>query len=515
MAPAVEKRFDPTEQGGKKYTFAAFEKFYGKKDAKALWKKAGRLEEAQKGKKAPKKAAAVERRRDPTDPQSKKTYTRDQFDKFYGEHGKSMWKKAGKAFGTEGQKEGKKGGKKDGKKEVKKEVKKAGKPIDKELLAEAVKAATSKPAKTVTLIAPFAEGMPESKHFKIVESEVPAEVPDKALLLELLCVSADPYLRPVCKRMPAGAPMEGFVVGRVLASKIKKWKPGQIVGSNLPFTTVQVVTQEKIQSGMMWDLTGYLTEETASHGVGVLGMPGSTAYGGVMHILKPKKFVAKKGKERKPEVLFVSAASGAVGQLVGQIAKKVYKCTVIGSAGGPEKCALLKEKFGFDHAIDYKSVKDADALAKELKECTGSEDAACIDMYFENVGGMHFDAAFKSLKPGGRIAVCGCISQYNEAPGKEGANSIPLWAMIYPQLRIEGFVCFRWLSGKEGTFLDTMGKLYKRGAFKLEETVTDGIDHWPEAFQSLFTGKNKGKVVVKCCDPLPLRKAPPAKTAKE
>merc|ERR1719272_2859950 len=114
-------------------------------------------------------------------------------------------------------------------------------------------------------------------------------------------------------------------------------------------------------------------------------MPGSTAYGGVHHVLQPKR---PRKKEQKGEVLFVSAASGAVGQLVGQIAKKTLKCTVIGSAGGPEKCALLKEKFGFDHAIDYKSVKDA----------TGSESAACIDMYFENVGGMHFDAALKSIK---------------------------------------------------------------------------------------------------------------------
>jgi NADPH-dependent curcumin reductase CurA len=213
---------------------------------------------------------------------------------------------------------------------------------------------------------------------------------------------------------------------------------------------------------------------------GILGMPGSTAYGGLIDILKP---VAG-------QTLFVSAASGAVGSVVGMIAKNVYGCTIIGSCGGPEKCSMLKEKFGYDHAIDYKTCANADELTAALKVVAPDG----IDMYFENVGGMHFDAAFSSLKTGGRIAICGAISEYNNL--KPSGNTIDITKMIYTAQRIEGFVCMPWLSGARGNFLADMAQWYKEGKLLAQETFTDGIENWPLAFQSLFNGMNKGKVIV-------------------
>eukprot|EP01062_Namystynia_karyoxenos_P074010 TRINITY_DN70821_c0_g1_i1.p1 TRINITY_DN70821_c0_g1~~TRINITY_DN70821_c0_g1_i1.p1 ORF type:complete len:531 (+),score=206.89 TRINITY_DN70821_c0_g1_i1:92-1594(+) len=500
MPGKVERRRDPTDPGSSKtYSLAEFNKFYGAKRGKKLWDSAGKAKN-QKG-----KGAGEERRRDPTVPQGKKTYTLKQFKDFYGDKaGLKMWRKAGPAPGAKSQPQ--KGG----------EAKPRVPPVDKELLEAALKAATGKPAKTITLVQPFQEGLPESKHFKIVESEVSAEVKDKEMLVELLCISADPYQRAALKMMPADAPMKGFVVARVLASKIKRWRVGSIFGASLPYTTVQVVTQDQLKETRIWDLTGKVTEANSSLGVGVLGMPGATAFGGVTGILRPKK-AARKGKdgaEPKRDVIFISAASGAVGQLVGQIAKRVYGCTTIGSAGGPEKCALLKEKFGYDHAIDYKACGgSADAIFKKLQEATGSDGTKLIDMYFENVGGAHFEAAFRALKAGGRIAICGCISEYNKAKPGSG-EPLPIGDLIYPQIRLEGFLAGRWLD--DASFLPDMHKWLKQGKLQIEETITDGIENWPAAFRTLFTGENKGKVVVRVQqEPAPLRKHRAPRTAKE
>jgi NADPH-dependent curcumin reductase CurA len=242
-----------------------------------------------------------------------------------------------------------------------------------------------------------------------------------------------------------------------------------------------VLTQSQLDSGSVIKLTDIVKEEELSLGIGLLGMPGSTAYGGLIDVLKVQN----------GEVLFVSAASGAVGSLVGMIAKRVYNCTVIGSAGGPEKCNLIKEKFGFDFAIDYKVASDKDKLKAALKEVAPKG----IDMYFENVGGYHFEAAFESLAPHGRIAVCGGISEYNNATANK--VSINPMQMVYTFQRVEGFVCSPWLSGKKGNFLGDMNKWRLEGKLVAEETVFEGIESWPAAFRSLFTGEKLGKVVVK------------------
>jgi len=293
--------------------------------------------------------------------------------------------------------------------------------------------------------------------------------------------------------------MQGFVSGRVLGSKSSKWFPGDLLVGALPYTTVQVVSEEALKN--CWKLTGLVNESTLNHGIGVLGMPGATAWGGFFDILKPKR--AKKQGEPNGETIFVSAASGAVGQLVGQLAK-IAGCVTIGSAGGAEKCATLKEKFGYDHAIDYKSCKDVNDLKAKLKECAPEG----IDMYFENVGGMHFDAARESLKAGGRIAVCGCISQYNSAGAGLGddCNQLPIGSMIYKQIRIEGFVARRWLFDGVGNYRRDMARYLRQDKVQVTYSFTDGLENWGAAFQSLFTGANNGKVAVKVADLKPLRK---------
>uniref|UniRef100_A0A7S2RJG2 Enoyl reductase (ER) domain-containing protein n=1 Tax=Mucochytrium quahogii TaxID=96639 RepID=A0A7S2RJG2_9STRA len=337
-------------------------------------------------------------------------------------------------------------------------------------------------------------GVPEEEDFEIVESQVDtSSLEDGQVVVQVLYMSVDPYLRGGMKSQ--GAPkdagrrlIEGFVSGKVAASKNPKWTVGDFFGANLPFSTLQVISPD---SKRMWKLTGLVSEETLSYGVGVLGMPGSTSYAGISGILRPNPDSDHK------ETIFISAASGAVGSIAGQIAKNVYSLNTIGSAGGVEKVDLLKKSFGYDHAIDYKSLPEGgerEAMVAELKKYAPEG----IDMYFENVGGYHFSAAFDSLRAHGRIALCGTISNYNDVNPK--FPEVNISSMIYTQQRIEGFLCFPYLAGQKGNFLKDMSAWIKEGKVSsIEETFYEGVEAWPKAFRSLFVGthKNKGKVVVR------------------
>jgi len=279
----------------------------------------------------------------------------------------------------------------------------------------------------------------------------------------------------------AGSVMAGFIAGKVIASKSSNYAVGDLVGANLPFSTVQIVRNEQLTKSPPWKLTGLISEDEISLGVGLLGMPGATAYGGLIDVLRPLA----------GETIFISAASGAVGSLVGMLAKQIYGCTVIGSCGGAVKSALIKEKFGFDHAIDYKTIANAAELIQAIQKVAPGG----IDMYFENVGGMHFEAAMATLRTGGRVAVCGQIAEYNSL--KPELCTFQPMKMIYSGQRIEGFVCHAWLTGKKGNFLPDMHKWLREGKLVAQETFFEGIEQWPLAFRSLFTGDNLGKVVIR------------------
>jgi NADPH-dependent curcumin reductase CurA len=347
--------------------------------------------------------------------------------------------------------------------------------------------------KTVCLIDTLQEGIPGPEHFRIEETAVPVLEEDGGVLLQVLAMSADPYLRGGIKPgrgKKAGDAMSGFVSGIVLESKNPKWVEGDLFGAALEFSNIILVTKEMMAKTLMWKLTGLVEEKNISYGVGVMGMPGSTAYGGLIDVLRPNK----------GETIFISAAAGAVGGLVGQIAKNEFGCKVVGSCGGPEKGKIILDQYGFDAHVDYKQASNIQDLKGMLKEAAPDG----IDMYFENVGGMHFETAMSALRSQGRIAVCGCIANYNKNTSAEAGsldesvlNKINIADMIYSAQRIEGFVCMPWLSGAKGNFLKDMSRWLKEGKISVQETFHEGIEQWPVAFQSLFTGANKGKVVIR------------------
>jgi NADPH-dependent curcumin reductase CurA len=340
---------------------------------------------------------------------------------------------------------------------------------------------------SIELIDRLDEGIPGPEHFRIKSTEttlaaMESECQEGGIVIQALVFSADPYLRGSIKTggTMQGNQMHGFIAGKVLVSKNPKWVVGKLLGGRLDFTTFQVLSPE--QAAGIWPLN--IPEENISYGVGILGMPGSTAYGGLIDVL-----AAKQG-----ETIFISGAAGAVGGYVGMLAKSLFNCTVIGSCGGPEKVALVKEKFGFDFAIDYKSetASTKEGMVAALKEIAPDG----IDMYFDNVGGYHLEAALEVLRTKGRVAICGQIAEYNN----KIPNPVPWYPMkmIYSQQRIEGFNCGEWLTGIKGHFHSDMPKWIEEGKLPcIEETVFEGIESWPLAFQSLFVGGNTGKVVVR------------------
>jgi NADPH:quinone reductase len=346
--------------------------------------------------------------------------------------------------------------------------------------------------KSIRLLDYVPEGLPGPEHFDIVteifnfEESLVNLTPD-SVIFRAQVFSADPYLR---NRMKAGRHLDplipgeiikGYTAGVVIASKNDKWQVGDYYGANLPLKTITILSGEALSKSLVWKLPSIINDLNISYGIGVLGMPGSTAYGGLIDVLRPLQ----------GETIFISAAAGAVGGLVGMLAKSLLNCRVIGSCGGESKVNLVKEKFGFDHAINYKNIGSKEELIAALREVAPEG----IDMYFDNVGGMHLEAALELLRVRGRIAICGQIVDYNS---KEMAN-VPFspWKMIYTQQRIEGFLCSDWLVGKKGNFHRDMPKFVIDGKVIVEETVFEGIESWPLGFQSLFTGGNTGKVVIR------------------
>ena len=289
-------------------------------------------------------------------------------------------------------------------------------------------------------------------------------------------MSVDPYMRgrmydreSYVPPFQIGAPLEGGAIGQVVASNSDKVAVGDYVQSMLGWREYAVAKGEDVQK----------VDETAAPiqaYLGTLGMPGMTAYAGLLRV----------GELKDGETVFVSAASGAVGAVVCQIAK-AKGCFVVGTAGSDDKCKWLEETAGIDKAINYKTCGN---LTEAVREAAPKG----IDVYFENVGGEHLVAALENMRPFGRLAMCGMISQYNDTTPTPGPHN--LIYMVGKSLKMQGFIVSNHFDLLPD-FIRDMSQWIKEGKIKWEETVEDGIERAPNAFLNLFTGGNFGKMLVK------------------
>lgn len=319
-------------------------------------------------------------------------------------------------------------------------------------------------------------GMPTHDNFALVTVELPQPAAGEVLVKNLY-MSVDPYMRGRMREDAVYAQayavnevMYGGAIGKVIESNDPSLSAGDIVLNQKAWQDRFVApanTVVKLEPFDRAQLSLYM---------GTLGMPGLTSYVGLF----------KFGEPKAGDTVFVSAASGAVGANVCQIAK-LKGCRVIGSCGSDEKAQWLKDECGVDAVINYKTCGDLSAaLAAAAPEG--------IDVYFENVGGDHLQAAINSMNPYGRIAACGMISGYNAANPEPGPNNLML--IVGKKIRITGFIVSDHVDMRDA-FLSEMIPWIQAGKIKSHETVVEGIDHAVDAFLGLFSGNNFGKMVVK------------------
>lgn len=309
------------------------------------------------------------------------------------------------------------------------------------------------------------------------------EAQDGDLLVEVLYLSVDPYMRPLMKDMPPGKhyapsykigkPLAGGGVGRVVASRNPHFKEGDIiVGRPVPWSTYTIIKKDA--------LSGFKkvpdVDLPLSYYLGALGMPGLTAYSGLKKIAEPKE----------GESAFVDAASGAVGQVVGQLLKHVYKCRVVGSAGSKQKVELLKE-LGYDAAINYKEEDEKEAMRKALPQG--------LDIHWENVGGPTTDHALELSRSHARFVICGMISDYDK-PDNERYGVKNLFYMVSRCLKMQGMLVGEYEQELGQEFIENMSRYIKEGKVKVIEDVEEGIENMGKAFLKVMKGENLGKQVV-------------------
>lgn len=322
------------------------------------------------------------------------------------------------------------------------------------------------------------KGAPVPGNFRLEETAVPSPA-EGQVLARTLYFSLDPYMRARMSDRPSyttpvalGEPMTCGLVGRVVESRAPGFSPGDLVvgyGSWQDYVALDAAEWRKLDAGMAHP----------SHALGVLGMPGFTAWYGLTEI----------GRPRAGETVVVAAATGAVGAVVGQLARQ-RGCRVIGIAGGPEKCRYAVDELGFDACLDHRESDLPERLA-----------AACpdgIDVYFENVGGKVLDAVLPLLNLHARVPVCGLISQYNMERLPEGPDTRPrlLSAVLSQRLRLQGYI----ISDHDDRFpefLSVMAPLVADGTVRAREDVVDGLENAVPAFIGLLEGRNFGKLVVR------------------
>ena len=315
---------------------------------------------------------------------------------------------------------------------------------------------------------------PEPQHFRLEEAPIPRPR-EGEVLVRVAWLSLDPYMRGRMREGPSyaapveiGGVMTGGVVGRVAESRTPEVAIGDIVEGSLGWQEYAVARPgqlRKVDPGLA----------PISTALGVLGMPGMTAYFGFLDV----------GKPEVGDTVVVSAASGAVGQVVGQLAR-IMGCRVVGTAGSDTKVDFIVNELGFDAGINYKT-EDVDAALA----------AACpdgIDVYFDNVGGFVTDAVMQQINVHARISVCGQISQYNLAEPELAPRNVGL--LIQKQARMEGFLVFNFAHRHEHA-RQRMSEWIRSGELRYKEDVVEGLENAPQAFIGMMTGENFGKLLVK------------------
>ena len=316
-------------------------------------------------------------------------------------------------------------------------------------------------------------GMPKPTDFTVVENDVP-EPGDGEIQVKNLSMSVDPYMRgrmvdrkSYVPPFQIGELLTGGAIGEVVASKHADFAVGDHVSSNWGWREGFTASTEGIER------LGELRADPSAY-LGAIGMPGMTAYVGLLEV----------GALKDGETVFVSGAAGAVGSIVGQIAK-LKGCRVLGSAGSQDKVDLLTNELGFDYAFNY---KDGNIL-NHLRE--GAPDG--LDVYFDNVGADHLQAAIMHMRPFGRIPLCGAIAQYNDTEPRPGPNNLAM--AIGLGLTLRGFIVSHF-NHMAADFRRDMEEWVTSGQITYKETVYNGIDAAADAFIGLFTGANTGKMVV-------------------
>ncbi|QEC47779.1 NADP-dependent oxidoreductase [Baekduia soli] len=317
-------------------------------------------------------------------------------------------------------------------------------------------------------------GEPKESDFRLVEVEVPDPGPGE-ILIRNTWMSVDPYMRgrmsdrkSYVPPFAVGAPLEGGAVGEVVASESEDRQVGDTVTHQLGWREYVVMPAAHTRKV---DVDGI----SPSAHLGVLGMPGLTAYAGLLDV----------GGLKDGDVVFVSGAAGAVGSLVGQLAK-LRGHTVIGSAGSAAKVAHLLDDLGFDAAFNYKDGPVADALAAAAPDG--------IDLFFDNVGGEHLEAAIGALNDHGRVALCGAISGYNATEPPPGPTN--MFLIVGKRLTLRGFIVRDHATRRPDMVAEVVPAL-RDGRITFRETVVEGLENAPAAFRGLLRGENTGKMVVK------------------
>lgn len=328
------------------------------------------------------------------------------------------------------------------------------------------------------------KGIPTSANFALISNELPA-LAEGEVLVENQMMSVDPYMRgrmddtdSYIPPFPLGAPMEGDAVGRVVESRHPNFMAGDTVRHFSGWRTHSILNGNKRHDIIgMPELSKIDTRQVpASAYLGILGMPGRTAYAGLVHV----------ANIQAGETVYVSGAAGAVGSAACQIAK-LKGCRVIGSAGSDKKVKWLLDEMGIDGAINYKT-------AGNIEQAIAFHCPDGIDVYFENVGGEQLDAVLKLMNTFGRIALCGLISAYNDMDGTDGPKNFA--QILIKSLSVRGFIETEFID-QAPEYEQQMSQWITEGKVHWQETVLEGIDQAPEAMIGLFTGANTGKMLVR------------------